>query len=65
MSEKFEILDIDNNKVYTGSFDDCIDKLVEKYNDDLEFTTMCVIATDISGEVVAMIKHKNADIEYT
>jgi hypothetical protein len=65
VSEKFEIVDIDNKQISTGSFDECIDYLVEKYNDNLEFTTMCVLVETLDGQVVAMVKHTNADIKYT
>ena len=65
MLEKFEVVDIDNKEISIGSFDECIDYLVDKYNDNLEFTTMCVLVAKPDGQVIAMVKHTDANIKYT
>ena len=65
MSRKFEVLDLYNKRIFAGTFDECIDYLVDNNSDDLEFTTICVLVAKPDGKTIAMVKHVDADIKYT
>jgi hypothetical protein len=63
MSKIFEVLDIDNQTIFKGDYDECVE-----YAEDIfsapSFSIVGLIVYNEEGEVEALIRDVRSEIEY-